>query len=53
MNPMQLFDSWREFSRRRSEDKARMRTVSAISDLPPYLLKDIGWPSAYERRRAR
>ena len=46
-----LFESWREYSRKRQERASHYKTLTAVSDLPPHLLKDIGWPSAYERGR--
>ena len=41
---------------RMRERKLRRRTVKAISDLQPHLLRDIGWPTAFDdnpRRRTR
>lgn len=45
--PTMILDAWRAMERRRRE----RQTLSAISDLPPYLLKDIGWPGAGDRRQ--
>jgi uncharacterized protein YjiS (DUF1127 family) len=42
-----FLDAWRAFERRRRE----RQTLSAISELPPYMLKDIGWPGAGDRRQ--
>ena len=47
----QIFDAWREFARRRRENWEYRRTINAVSDLPPHVLKDIGWPTAYDRGR--
>lgn len=48
-----LADAWRQFARRRDEDYSHRRTMMAVSELPPHLLKDIGWPASYESRRGR
>ena len=45
-----LYTSFLDRARRRSAER---RTAAAVSDLPPYLLKDIGWPSGYHRDRNR
>jgi uncharacterized protein YjiS (DUF1127 family) len=45
--PTTIIDAWRAYARRRRE----RQTVAAITDLPPYLLKDIGWPGAGDQRQ--
>lgn len=32
------------------ERYAHRQTLQAVSELPPHVLKDIGWPDSYERR---
>jgi len=51
MNFSTIADAWREFARRREERNIQRRTLNAVAELPPHLLKDIGWPGAYERPR--
>lgn len=48
-----LADAWRQFTRRREQEVTHRRTMMAVSELPPHLLKDIGWPGAYEAKRGR
>lgn len=40
---------WSQYAHVRDE----MRTERSVSNLPDYLLKDIGWPDAYAERLAR
>jgi len=49
--PATLFDAWRNYSERRREEQVYRNTVNAVSDLPPHILKDIGWPGGYDRQR--
>ncbi|GIL00951.1 MAG: hypothetical protein BroJett030_08500 [Alphaproteobacteria bacterium] len=49
--PASLFDAWRTYSRQRQERRIHRQTINAVSDLPTHILKDIGWPGAYERQR--
>jgi len=44
--PEKIVLAWHELSRRSRE----RRTIAAISELPPHLLKDIGWPGAHDRK---
>jgi uncharacterized protein YjiS (DUF1127 family) len=53
MNFTNISEAWREFTRRRESRVAQRRTMLAISELPPHLLKDIGWPGEWETRRGR
>ena len=46
-----ILDTWREYARRRSDRITHRATMLAVSELPPHLLKDIGWPADYERGR--
>jgi len=46
-----FFDGWTRYVARRRDDRAHRETIEAISNLPPHLLKDIGWPNAYDRQR--
>ena len=46
-----LFDTWRHYSTRRRERREHRDTINAVSDLPTHILKDIGWPGAYDRQR--
>jgi uncharacterized protein YjiS (DUF1127 family) len=45
--PTIILEAWRAMERRRRE----RQTLSAISELPPYMLKDIGWPGAGDQRQ--
>ncbi len=49
--PASFFDAWRTYSASRKEHRVHRQTVDAINELPPHILKDIGWPGAYERQR--
>lgn len=48
-----LLDALRSYSERRREEQTYRDTMNAVSDLPPHILKDIGWPGGYERQRVR
>jgi uncharacterized protein YjiS (DUF1127 family) len=39
----------REISRRHAAARSQRRTLRAVEELPPHVLKDIGWPGAQER----
>ncbi|HSO47500.1 MAG TPA: DUF1127 domain-containing protein [Rhizobiaceae bacterium] len=41
-----IINALRAYARHRRE----RQTLTAISDLPPHLLKDIGWPGAHDRK---
>jgi uncharacterized protein YjiS (DUF1127 family) len=43
--PAKIVQAWHDYARRSRE----RRTIAAISELPPHLLKDIGWPGAHDR----
>lgn len=47
----ELFGAWRRYSSRRQEQRIHRDTIEAVGTLPPHILKDIGWPGAYERQR--
>jgi uncharacterized protein YjiS (DUF1127 family) len=46
--PEKIVQAWHEYTRRARQ----RRTIAAISDLPPHLLKDIGWPGAHDRKHS-
>ena len=46
-----FFDGMTRYATRRRDNTAHRETIKAISELPPHLLKDIGWPNAYDRQR--
>ena len=52
---MALFDEvthlWRSYARRQRERRRDYQTRLAVSELPPELRRDIGWPGAWERQR--
>lgn len=52
---MALFDELshllRDYARRRRQRRRDYETRLAVSELPPELQRDIGWPGAYERMR--
>lgn len=52
MSFRQSFVSFAASLLRHSRERyAHRQTLSAVSELPPHMLKDIGWPDSYERRR--
>ena len=46
-----FFDGWTRYLSHRRDDRLHRKTMEEISDLPPHLLKDIGWPNSYDRQR--
>lgn len=46
-----FFDAWAGYLSRRRDNREHRQTIDAVSDLPPHILRDIGWPGAYERQR--
>ena len=49
--PTNFFDAWRTYSALRKKQRRHRETIEAVSDLPPHILRDIGWPGRYERQR--
>jgi hypothetical protein len=43
----------KNFRMRMRERRNRAATYLAITQLPPHIRKDIGWPNAYDRRSGR
>lgn len=46
-----FFPGLRTWLRNRQFRNIDHKTNIAISELPPHVLKDIGWPGAWERQR--
>ncbi len=44
----EILARWRSYRNDRRERAQYYRTAKAIRDLPPHIMKDIGWPGAYE-----
>ena len=41
----QIFDALRAYVTRQNAFRSQRHTMRAIAELPPHVLKDIGWPS--------
>jgi hypothetical protein len=48
-----FWNSYVGYISRIRERRAHRQTTDAIADLPPHILRDIGWPGAYERSLKR
>ena len=46
-----FFDGLTRYMSHRHDNRVHRETIQAISELPPHLLRDIGWPNAYDRQR--
>ena len=46
-----VFDGLTRYVTHRRQNRVHRETIQAISNLPPHLLKDIGWPNSYDRQR--
>jgi hypothetical protein len=48
-----FWDSYFNYIHRMRERRIQRQTAQAIAELPPHILRDIGWPAAYEQRNQR